>query len=139
MIWKFGESGSNCTRCGKRLEGELCASYATIRICNDCFIEIGPDCPIAWTLSNELGNSFLSEARAVEVAAIIIKELNEYGIVLGRKEAICPSCFGAGKVGADIRTAIKCTTCDGKGTFVCRACGGSGHSTTGQKCPSCRR
>ena len=134
MIWKFGESGSNCTLCGKALEGILCGSYGTIRVCGECFIEIGPDMPISWTLSTEFAELGISEERANEFAATLLAELADYRMVIGKDAAICPTCFGSGQV-----CSVKCDRCNGCGTIECKACGNRGVDSHGVKCPICRK
>jgi len=132
MIWKTGEPGSNCSKCGGKVEGLLVASQGIIRTCAGCFIEISPDGPIAWEAANFFG---CSEDKSIEFAEHIISELETYGIILGRRERLCPICFGSGK----IYQGQKCSLCSGSGTLDCKACGNKGFNTVGQKCPICNR
>ena len=137
MIYKQGEKDDRCSNCGRSVAGELVTSYADVRCCTDCSADISPDFPICWAILNELGGLGIEELRAQQVANIILKELEDYGMYIGKNEGICKACLGTGKK-SYYGHQTPCDQCNGSGLFNCVACNNTGKNIKGIKCEICR-
>lgn len=132
-VWKIGAQGEICCVCKAQLTGAECASSNNIRVCRDCFRNVGPHDCIMWMLEAR------GEPRDVaDVAASdVIKELYDYGMIICHRKSICSMCGGSGR--SIFNNTEKCTKCNGEGDFDCVSCGNTGIASNGARCQSCRK